>query len=113
MVTRSSTCALAVTWQKWRAGNLFCNEKFIFIDCRRSKRFIFRAFPSRLRPEKSSPQSFPLVGVSVTCFPASDALEFLNQSNKHPAVKNSVDAIAPASRGKEIPGGQDATEKND
>jgi CheY-like chemotaxis protein len=59
-----------------------------------------------LRSEESSPQSFPLVGVSVTCFPASDALEFLNQSNKHPAVKNSVDAIAPASYGKKIPGGK-------
>ncbi len=54
----------------------------------------------RFRAEKSSPQSFPLVGVSVTCFPASDAVKFLNQSNKHPAVKTSVNAFSPASYGK-------------
>jgi len=58
-----------------------------------------------LQPEESSPQNFPLVGVSVTCFPASDAVKFLNQSNKYPAVKNSVDAFAPASYEK-IPGGR-------
>jgi hypothetical protein len=77
-------------WQKWRAENLFYSEEFIlknyFKDDHRSKRFIFRILQSRLTADKSSPQSFPLVGVSVTCFLASNALKFLNQSNKHPAV---------------------------
>jgi hypothetical protein len=100
-------------WRKWRAANLFCSQKFIFADDLYSKRFVFRAFQSRFRAEKSSPQSFPLVGVSVTCFPGSDAVKFLNQSNKYPAVKTSVNAFVPASYGK-IPGGKkDATEKDD
>jgi two-component system, OmpR family, response regulator CpxR len=53
-----------------------------------------------LRPEESSPQSFPLVGVSVTCFPASDAVKFLNQSNKHQPQKLPFYANAPARNGK-------------
>lgn len=69
------------------------------MENRSSKRFVFGAFRSRFRPEKSSPQNFPPVGVSVTCFPALDAVQFLNQSNKHPAVKTSVDEFAPASHG--------------
>jgi two-component system response regulator CpxR len=56
-------------------------------------------------PKKSSPQSFPLVGVSVTCFPGSIVLKFLNQSYKHPAVKNFRERFASASRGR-IPGGK-------
>jgi hypothetical protein len=90
-----------------------CNTEIYFLENQSSKLSIFRAFWSRFRAEKSSPQSFPLVGVSVTCFPASDAVKFLNQSNKHPAVKTSVKRFCAGQLRKNSRGKKDATEKND
>jgi two-component system, OmpR family, response regulator CpxR len=49
------------------------------------------------------PQSFPPVGVPVTCFRASDVLQFSNPSSTNPKIPSK--AIAPAS-GREIPGGK-------
>src|SRR5438309_10443029 len=74
---RRRTRCRSSAWRIYSVGKIYFPEQ----PC--SKRSITHALPSRFRAEESSPQSFPLVGVSVTCVPAPVAVTFLNQSYTH------------------------------
>lgn len=100
-------------WQKWRAENLFYRQKFIFWRIGAASGSFSALSGYDCDPKKVLHRVFHLLAFRLLAFPASDAVKFLSQSNKYPAVKSSVDAFAPASYRK-IPGGKkDATEKND